>query len=527
MEKRLKRTDCIAHDEPPAESRRDRNFLIGLGALAIASEAVYVWLVRLNAIDGLRPVSTFVAAMMALFAMYGLAFLLFRWVRFQMKAGITIVMLGAVIFRITLIPAGLPHDATAPELLQEVRADLQGKAVSFDRYLLYDDDIWRYLWDGHVWASSVNPFRFAPDDSRLDYLTATTAVDETTASTPWQDIRDNINHARVPTIYPPLAQVVFRLSHAIAPGSVIALKAILVAFDLLTLLLVYLVLRNQGSHPAWLLLYAWNPLLIKVVAGSGHIDVLVGALLALTAYLLVKRAYLSAALALSGAVLVKLAPVVLIPFLAKRIGWRRSLVIPVVLLTAYLPFFHSGWAVFAGLTKFAREWEFNSAFFLVMRFLARPFAMDPALVAREVGAPTILATTVWFWQRDDGQPVTFSQVASVLGALILFSPTVMPWYLVWLLPLAVISRQSIWIWFTGLVCLAFFVMANGTLAVPVLALEYGVFLAIALQTWFSRRNREGLGRFRPPELHPHVADISGAAIVTNNTSIRIPKRRNR
>ncbi len=320
--------------------------------------------------------------------------------------------------------------------------------------------------------------------------------------------------------------MVFRLSHALAPGSVIVLKTILVSFDLLTIVLVYLVLRKLGSHPAWLLLYAWNPL-IKVVAGSGHVDILAATLLALTAYLLLKRAYLPAALALAGAALVKVAPLVVFPFLIKRIGWRRSLLMPAVMLAAYLPFLHSGWTVFAGFTKFAREWEFNSAFFLLIQSLAHPFARDPAFVARATGALAILVCVVWFWERDDGQLASFPRVAScILGALILFSPTVMPWYLVWLLPLAVLSRATVWISFTGVVCLAFFVMVKGALGASLVALEYGIFLTIALLSWLFRERQRPFVRLQPAELHTYPSDISGDTTVPRNHLVPIPQRRN-
>jgi alpha-1,6-mannosyltransferase len=520
--------DGVARERSQAEIRTERTFLFGLVTLAVVSEMLYVRLVRFNAIDGLRPVATFVGYMVVLFAVYGLAFLLLRRIQFKTKGALMIVVLGAVVFRITMIPAGLPADASAAELVQLVRADLRGTAVSFDRYLLYDDDVWRYLWDGHVWANSEDPFRFAPADPGLDYLAASSRSDASGGISPWQDIRDNINHARISTIYPPLAQVVFRLSHALAPGSVVVLKTILIACDLFTVFVVHLVLRTLGSPPGWLLLYAWNPLLIKVVAGSGHVDVLAGALLALTAYLLLRRAYLSAAVALAGAALVKLAPLVLVPFLAKRIGWRRALVVPLVILAAYLPFLHSGWAVFAGFSRFAQEWEFNSAFFLLIQSLAYPFARNPAFVARVVGVLAILVCGVWFWRRDDEHPAGFPNVASyMLGALILFSPTVMPWYLVWLLPLAVLCQATVWICFTGVVCLAFFVMVNGTLGGPVLAIEYAIFLTIALLSSFSRRRQKPFARLQPAEIATYPADIRrGTTTVPYNHSEPIPQRRN-
>lgn len=518
-------SDVLTAAEIPAEPRADRNALLGLGIAAVTSEATYFYLMRFDAIDGLGPVSRFVACLMALFAMYGLAFLLFRRIRLRTGTALAIVIAGAVLFRITLLPAGLPPHLTASDLLEQVREDLHGTAVRFDRYLLYDDDLWRYLWDGHVWASGVNPFQFAPADPRLNYLARPSAGGSIAADSPWQDIRDNINHARVRTIYPPVAQWIFRLSNAISPGSVIALKGILVCTDLLTMLLVYALLKKQGSNSAWFLLYAWNPLLIKVVAGSGHIDIAAGGLLALTAYFLRKRAYVPAVLAFSGAVLVKLGPIVLIPFLARRVGWRRILLLPIVIGAAYMPFMHAGWAVFSGLTKFAHEWDFNSAFFLVLRSLARPFFRDPAFVARVIGGFAILATVVWYWRRDDGQLQSFPKTAHVLGALILFSPIVMPWYLIWLVPLAVLSQQAIWLWFTAAVCMAFFVMVNGVLSPPVIGLEYGVFLAVVSVNWFSRRRQQLLHHLHPAELHGRLPDVVASAAQLSNRLTPIPPRR--
>lgn len=508
-----------------AESRADCKTLLGLGMIAVASESLYFYLMRFNAINGLEPVSKFIACLMALFAMYGMAFLLFRRIRLRQGAGLAIVVIGAAMFRITLIPTGLPPDLSASESAQRLGEDLHGTAVSFDRYLLYDDDVWRYLWDGHVWANSVNPFRFAPADPRLNYLAVPPAGGTSISYSPWQDIRDNINHARIRTIYPPVAQLIFRFSNAIAPGSVVALKTLLVCLDLMTMLLVYVVLEMQGSHPAWFLLYAWNPLLIKVVAGSGHVDIAAGALLALTAYLLLKEARVLAVLAFSGAVLVKLGPVILVPFLAKRVGWRRMVVLPIVLLGSYVPFLNAQWGLFAGLSKFAHTWEFNSAFFLCARALARPFAKDPGLAARWIGVVAILATVIWLWLRDGAQPRTFPKVASVLGALILFSPTVMPWYLVWLLPLAVLAQEATWLWLTAAVCMAFFVMVNGVLSPAVIGLEYGVFLIVAFLNWFWRRRRR-LPRLHTAVLHPYLPNVIASAAMPSNCSQPVPPRRN-
>ncbi|MEM9862802.1 MAG: hypothetical protein AAF938_14360, partial [Myxococcota bacterium] len=72
------------------------------------------------------------------------------------------------------------------------------------------DDVYRYLWDGHVLLSGVDPYAHAP------------------ASPPLAGLRDadwaRINHPVLATIYPPLAQGLFALGRLL--GGVWAFKVL-------------------------------------------------------------------------------------------------------------------------------------------------------------------------------------------------------------------------------------------------------------------------------------------------------------
>ena len=57
------------------------------------------------------------------------------------------------------------------------------------------DDVYRYVWDGRVQLAGVNPYRYAPADPALDHVEYAG--------------RDGINHPRLRTVYPPLAQTLF------------------------------------------------------------------------------------------------------------------------------------------------------------------------------------------------------------------------------------------------------------------------------------------------------------------------------
>ena len=135
--------------------------------------------------------------------------------------------------------------------------------------------------------------------------------------------------------------------------------------------------------------------------------------------------------------------------------------------------------MFDGFLTFAREWQFNAGPYGLFQWLAGPFADDPASVARVVSRIAILAVVCWLVRRDDGRPETLVRYgAAALGALLVLGTTVMPWYVTWLLPLAILADQRVWIYFSALVCLAFLVMIDEREHAWTLWLEYSVLAAL-------------------------------------------------
>ena len=486
--------------------------LVGLGGLLIFSEAVYLALLQLNAINGWEPVLTFWLEMAALFVFYALAAVLVNRYQNIKKQAVWLIFFGAVLFRLTLLPAGIPFELSASEKLEGMSADLTGTEVSYERYQLFDNDIWRYIWDGHVWAHGINPYLYAPSDARLDALAGESEevsedkiVDESDEESPiiesnvnkdltdgreiWSDIRENVNYAEVTTIYPPLAQFVFRLSHTLAPGSLLMMKFLLVVCELIGILFLTLTLRRLELPMTSVILYAWNPLMVKVFAGSGHADAILVATLCATAYFIVRGSKSLAATAFGLAILAKLSPLILVPFVVRRIGWLRTLLLVAVVFVGYAPFLSAGQNLFAGFLKFAQEWQFNAGAFALIRWICEFVADDSAHLARQISAILILALVAILAWRDDLSEKTFVKSAAiVLGATIILSPTVMPWYLSWVLPFAVLARQNVWFYFSALVLTAFHIIIDLNEYAAALWFEHGLLFALIFrQVWLQRQ----------------------------------------
>ena len=189
-----------------------------------------------------------------------------------------------------------------------------------------------------------------------------------------QSVLHGINHPELPTIYAPVTQVIFLLGYWLQPGSVAVLQAILIALDLAA---VALLLRLAPARNV--LLYAWCPLVIKEIAFTAHPDG-AGACLLLAAVVLGRdRRWLVAALTLGLAAGAKAFGLVLAPLVLAGAGIRHWLLFAATVAAVYAPFALSGGSELASLQVFAREWEFNSFLFGLLKTTLPPFGARFAL----------------------------------------------------------------------------------------------------------------------------------------------------
>lgn len=327
-------------------------------------------------------------------------------------------------------PSSSPEDAR-----NELRV-IWGWAILFRLALLplapeLTDDFYRYLWDGHVQLQGINPYLYAPADPALEAL-----------RTPWHGL---INNPTVSTVYPPLAQAVFLLN-ALLGGTLLGLKILWVSLDLCTAFFLGRVAERSGRDPRGVLtLYLWSPLLIIETAWNGHLEPLGLVYLGLLLYVGARR--WSSGLALALATLAKFAPVAALPPLWRRYGWRSVVAFGVTMALFYLPYVGAGDMLWAGLGTFAEHWRFQEGAFAVLEWV-----IPGALAPRVASGVIVLAVIGWtVWKSYDLERALFW----ILGAGLLLSPTVHPWYVLWALPFAALRRSRGWILLTGLAVLGY------------------------------------------------------------------------
>jgi O-antigen/teichoic acid export membrane protein len=128
-----------------------------------------------------------------------------------------------------------------------------------------------------------------------------------------------------------------------------------------------------------------------------------------------------------------------------------------------------------------------------MKLVLMHLCSNPTAVARALAILALLIVLVFLIYRDRKDHLPFhSLVLLTLGAAFVLSPTVMPWYIVPILPLAVIARRYLWFRFSAFVCLAFAVMIDGSDNPWVLLVEWGAFAVLAYLEYAGDKKQSSL-----------------------------------
>jgi hypothetical protein len=300
---------------------------------------------------------------------------------------------------------------------------------------LFEDDYYRYLWDGYRTAASGTPYGIAPEHFFFD----------DSVPPPFRAVLDHINNPEVATIYGPVLEGLFYLGFLIDPGDERLLRLF---WTLANLGLVALLLRV--APPRRVALYAWNPLVLKEVYLSGHPDAVLALILCAGWLFSRKPIGFRFGIALGLAAGVKIVALAALPLLLRAPRpLLAGIAAALALVVAYLPFLLAGdpQSEIKGLLVFAQRWEFNpSPLFMAMRYLTG----EPA--AKLVLAAAVLGGTVWLVTRRAIAEPALPPLHIVFGAVLIVAPVVNPWYLLWGLPAAVTARTT-WPWVASIALL--------------------------------------------------------------------------
>ena len=417
---------------------------LALALIGSFSLALYLALSRLEPNRIAAALYFFLAILAALFLLLLLAAMIVKEKSFQdnPRWSFGIIIAFAVLFRLTL-PGQSPW---------------------------LSNDVNRYLWDAQLVDHGVNPYLFPPaSDTLAGFREAT--------------IYPKMDHKNVHSVYPPFLQLLFwsgrKISQLFNLPFFAGLKLIFALADIGLVLALFRLLVRMNLDIRWSILYAWHPLPIIEIAGSGHTDG-VGALMLLLALIfLLQRKYFFATIFLALGFLVKFITVLFLPFLCAAV-WKEvslkkaclaAMLFGLIIAGAYAPFAGAGEKLISGLMIYSDKWRFNDGFFslvfsgihrLLPEWLVIDLMIPPgweinetALITRRIDLALMIAKIIaggFFMliyirllQRilkpgaSRSASLWIASFIIILAAFFLLAPTLQPWYLIWLLPLLCLS----------------------------------------------------------------------------------------
>jgi alpha-1,6-mannosyltransferase len=314
------------------------------------------------------------------------------------------------------------------------------------------DDIYRYVWDGRVQSAGINPYRYVPAAPELARL-------RDDAIYPKINRRE---YAR--TIYPPVAETLFFLTTRISE-SVTWMKLTMLGFELIAIWTIAHLLASFGMPRERFLIYAWHPLIVWEFAASGHLDAVVIAFIALAILARRRNANVAAGCALGCATLIKLFPIVLLPAVYKRWGWKMPVAFAVTIIVAYLPYLGVGLhGVLGFLPGYAQEEGLiRGGQFYTLNVARMVFGADVPAIAFLVFALMLMsAVALWvLFGNAQRQNIMKSGMVLATATTALFAPR-FSWYFAWLVPFLCFAPSLAVIYLTVISFVLYVSWLNGT-----------------------------------------------------------------
>ena len=374
------------------------------------------------------------------------------------------------------------------------------RLLLFDTAPILEIDYYRYLWDGAVASYGENPYLLPPAQAADSHLAALALQ-----SGP---VIHRINYPELRTLYPPLTQLFFTLSHELDSWNLNAWRLLLLIADSAGLLWIAITLKTLQKPLHWCLTYWWNPVLLQQTYNATHMDVLLVAPLMAAVWALIQQRHHLSTLLLTAAAGIKLWPALLLPFVWRPLLQKPRQLISNGLLAACMltltvaPLLYFGLGEQSGLGSFARQWQRNSAIYPLLESTISLVSDHAALLARALVAGVIGGMVLWMNRSVITNPeIPSKRILWIIALLFLLSPAQFPWYTIWFLPLLCLHPSAALLLLTALMpiyYLKFMFIHQGQTQLfdhAIVWLQYLPVLGWLLIGWLVQRREAGR--------HPH------------------------
>ncbi|WP_108422651.1 glycosyltransferase 87 family protein [Flagellimonas amoyensis] len=310
-------------------------------------------------------------------------------------------------------------------------------------------DFFRFIWDGELIKNGINPYLHTPDQLMEQGNVPIANADELYAGMSELNAKHYSN-------YPPVNQLFFALAALLGGGSIlgsiIVMRLTIILADLGILYFGRKLLKNLNHADHMAFWYLLNPLVIIELTGNLHFEGIMLFFFVWSLYLISKKQWLWAAPVYAVSIMVKLVPLLLLPMFLKYLGIKKSVIFygvvgissALMLYPFYSSFFIDHYSETVGL--WFSNFEFNASVYNVVKkiavehYEAKPWELIEAYGSMIIKAMLVVVLLIALLRKNQKLQTVISSMVLALACYYFLSSTVHPWYVVFLLGIAIFTE---------------------------------------------------------------------------------------
>jgi alpha-1,6-mannosyltransferase len=308
----------------------------------------------------------------------------------------------------------------------------------------FSQDFYRFIWDGRLILSGLNPYLTTPDNLMISQPNLFPQM-----KTLFEGM--GVLSAGHYSNYPPLHQLPFILAAIISKhsilGSVVILRLLLIGADIGILFFGKKLLRKLQLPTRNIYWFILNPLVIVELTGNLHFEGLMLFFFVLVLYYVHTKKWHLAALTMALSIAVKLVPILSLPLFLNKLGWKKSirfcLTVGIVFMLLFAPFlkdnFFENYSATIGL--WFSKFEFNASFYYLLNWGLETILNFELIHSMGVIVVSFIGLQI-IYQLLQNKTKTTALITTVLWVFTgyyLISTTVHPWYIISLLLLSIFT----------------------------------------------------------------------------------------
>lgn len=318
------------------------------------------------------------------------------------------------------------------------------------------DDFYRFIWDGRLIEEGINPYLHLPREIKELSLLSGELNNE---------LFTNMNSPNYYSVYPPVLQYVFFIASKFSSsnfGAIIILRLFILLAECGTCFYLLKIITLLKLPKNVLFIYLLNPLAIFEITANLHFEGLMLFFVTAAFYFLLSTNYIFSASFFTLAVCTKLIPLVLLPLVIKKIGFKNGFVYLLLLSYAsfllFIPFISQDLINNIGnsIGLYFQKFEFNASIYYLARWIGFKLTgyNEIAIIGKIL--PLISFFLILFisfrFKPSMNNKLFFEKSLSVLFIYYLFSLIIHPWYLSFLVLLSVFTNYRYALVWSMLIC---------------------------------------------------------------------------